>query len=175
MATATVRTDVGKGGRGCKGKGVRAVARAARAERARAMVMARAARARARARAARAVRAARGKGGKGKGCKGKGNKDGKGGKGGKGKGQGQGGTRDEGTTKKSMILSVPFGHVIKLTAAATKKTTIGNTDNCQLTTLVNSASTAPPIGLPQKGAKFCHTLNILLVGLDATVTYGAVI
>jgi hypothetical protein len=45
-----------------------------------------------------------------------------------------------------------------------KKTTIGNTDYCQFTTLVNSASTAPPISLLPKGAKFCHTLNILLVG-----------
>ena len=56
---------------------------------------------------------------------------------------------------------------IMLTAAwrgATKKTTIDDTDNCQLTTLVNSASTTPPIGLPPKGAKFCHTSNILLVG-----------
>jgi hypothetical protein len=31
-------------------------------------------------------------------------------------------------------------------------------------TLVNSASMALLIGLPPKGAKFCHTLNILLVG-----------
>ncbi len=44
-----------------------------------------------------------------------------------------------------------------------KTTTIGNTDKCQLRTLVNSISTAPPIGLPPKGAKFCHTLNTLLV------------
>ncbi len=48
----------------------------------------------------------------------------------------------------SMILSALFGRVIMLTALATKKTTIGNTDNHQLTTLFNSASTAPPIGLP---------------------------
>jgi hypothetical protein len=61
----------------------------------------------------------------------------------------------------SMILSAIFGHVIMLTAAAMKKTTIGNTDDCRLTTLVNSASTAPPIGLPPKGAKFCHTYNRL--------------
>jgi hypothetical protein len=47
---------------------------------------------------------------------------------------------------------------------ATKNTTISNNDNCQLTTLVNSASTAPLIGLPQKDAEFCHTSNILLVG-----------
>jgi hypothetical protein len=51
-----------------------------------------------------------------------------------------------------------------LTAEAMKKTTIGNTDDCQLTTLVNSASMAPPIGLLQKGIKFCHTSKILLVG-----------
>ncbi len=56
---------------------------------------------------------------------------------------------------------------IMLTAAqqgATKKTTISDTDDCWLTTLVNSASTAPPIGLPPKGAEFCHTSNRLLVG-----------
>jgi hypothetical protein len=62
---------------------------------------------------------------------------------------------------KSVILSVPFGCVIMLTVAATKRTTI--TDDHQLTDLVNSASTALPIGLPPKGAKFCHILNILLV------------
>jgi hypothetical protein len=46
-----------------------------------------------------------------------------------------------------------------------KKTTIGITDDCQLTNLVNSASRMMlPIGLPPKGAKFWHTLNILLVG-----------
>jgi hypothetical protein len=45
-----------------------------------------------------------------------------------------------------------------------KKTTIGNHHYCQLTTLVNSTSTAPPIGLLPKGAELCHTLNILLVG-----------
>ncbi len=54
-----------------------------------------------------------------------------------------------------------------LTAAwrgATKKTTIDDTDNCQLTTLVNSASMAPQIGLLPKTAEFCHTSNRLLVG-----------
>ncbi len=64
----------------------------------------------------------------------------------------------------SMILSAQFGCDITLTMAAAKKTTIGDTDNCQLMTLVNSASTAPPIGLPPKRAKFCHTSYILLVG-----------
>jgi hypothetical protein len=66
----------------------------------------------------------------------------------------------------SMILSALFGHVITLIAAATKKqkTTIGNTEDCLLMTLVNSASTALQIGLPLKGAKFCHTLNIFLRG-----------
>ncbi len=62
---------------------------------------------------------------------------------------------------KSMILSALFGCV---TEVATKTTTIGNTDDCQLMALVNSASMAPPIGLPPKGAKLCHTSNILLVG-----------
>ncbi len=64
----------------------------------------------------------------------------------------------------SMILSAPFGRVTTVSAASVKKTTISNTDDCQLTTFVNSASMAPPIGLPPKGGKFCHTLNILLVG-----------
>jgi hypothetical protein len=45
-----------------------------------------------------------------------------------------------------------------------KKTTIGDHQYCQLTTLVNSTSTALPIGLPPKEAEFCHTSNILLVG-----------
>ncbi len=49
-------------------------------------------------------------------------------------------------------------------SSGNKKTTIGNTEDCRLTTLVNSTSTAPPIGLPSKGANFCHTSNILLVG-----------
>jgi hypothetical protein len=44
-----------------------------------------------------------------------------------------------------------------------KKTTIGNTDDRQRT-FVDSAVTAPPIGLPPNGAKFCHTSKILLVG-----------
>jgi hypothetical protein len=80
------------------------------------------------------------------------------------RGPGQGRTRDEGTTKdKSMILSASFGHVITLTVAATKKTTIGDTDNCIFMTLVNSISMAPPIGLLLKGVKFCHTSNTLLV------------
>ncbi len=56
-----------------------------------------------------------------------------------------------------------FGRVIALTAAAKKKTT-GNTDDCQFTTLVNRASTAPLIGLLPEGAEFCYTLYILLVG-----------
>jgi hypothetical protein len=58
----------------------------------------------------------------------------------------------------SMILSAPVGHGIMLTAAATKKTKIGNTDDHQSTNLVNSASTMLLIGLMPKGAKFCHTL-----------------
>jgi hypothetical protein len=63
-----------------------------------------------------------------------------------------------------MILSALFGCVIMLTAAAMKKTIIGNTDDCRLTTLVNSASTVALMGLPPKMAEFCHTSNILLVG-----------
>ncbi len=57
----------------------------------------------------------------------------------------------------SMILQVLLGCVVMLTAVATKNTTIGNTDDHQLTTLFNCASTAQPTGLPPKGAKFCHT------------------
>jgi hypothetical protein len=41
---------------------------------------------------------------------------------------------------------------------------IGNRQFCQLTTLVNSTSTAPPIDLPPKGAEFRHTSNILFLG-----------
>jgi hypothetical protein len=63
-----------------------------------------------------------------------------------------------------MILSALFDHVIVLTAGGYKKTTIGNTDNRQFRTIVNSASTAAPIGLPPKMAEFCHTFNLLLEG-----------
>jgi hypothetical protein len=41
-----------------------------------------------------------------------------------------------------------------LTAAAIKKTTMSNCQYCEFTTLVNSASTALPIGLPPKEAEF---------------------
>jgi hypothetical protein len=64
----------------------------------------------------------------------------------------------------SMILSVLFGHVITISAVVTKKTKIGNTDDCQLKTFVNSASMALPTSLPPKEAKFCRNSNILLVG-----------
>jgi hypothetical protein len=47
---------------------------------------------------------------------------------------------------------------------ATKKTTISDTADRQLTTLVISTSTLPPIGLPPKMAELCHTSNRLLVG-----------
>jgi hypothetical protein len=55
-----------------------------------------------------------------------------------------------------MILSVLFGYAM-LTAAATKTNPIGDYDNRLITTIIKSASTAPPIGLPLKGAEFCHT------------------
>ncbi len=67
----------------------------------------------------------------------------------------------------SMILSALFGRVIsyyRLTAAATKIKTIGDYGDCRFTTIVNSASTAAPIGLPLKMAEFRHTSNRLLVG-----------
>jgi hypothetical protein len=58
-----------------------------------------------------------------------------------------------------------LNHTLKAARqGATKKTTIGDTADCQLTTLVNSAATAALIRLPPKGAKFCHTSNRLLVG-----------
>jgi hypothetical protein len=65
------------------------------------------------------------------------------------------------------LLHYLLEYNITLTAArwgATKKATITNTDDFPLTTLVNSASTALPIGLPLKMAKFCHTSNRFLVG-----------
>jgi hypothetical protein len=64
----------------------------------------------------------------------------------------------------SMILSALFGHVIMLSAGATKKTTISNTDDHRLMFLINSTSTVLPISLPPQGAKFCHNSNILLLG-----------
>jgi hypothetical protein len=62
-----------------------------------------------------------------------------------------------------MILAALFGCIITLTAAAKKKiqSVILRIADKQLW---STASTAPSIGLPLKGAKFCHTSNILLVG-----------
>jgi hypothetical protein len=45
-----------------------------------------------------------------------------------------------------------------------KKKPIGDDDNRRFTTIINSASTAAPIGLPPKMADFCHTPNRLLLG-----------
>jgi len=45
-----------------------------------------------------------------------------------------------------------------------KNKPIGNYDDCRFTIIVNSASTAAPIGLPLKMAEFCHTSNRLLLG-----------
>ncbi len=73
----------------------------------------------------------------------------------------------------SMILSAPFDCVITLLSCygnsgvagwGQQKNNIGNTDNHQFMTLVNSASTALPIGLAPKMAECCHTSNRLLVG-----------
>jgi hypothetical protein len=55
-------------------------------------------------------------------------------------------------------------HTNSSAAGGNKKTTIGDTDDRRLMTLVNSLSTALPIGLLLIGAKFCHTSNRLLVG-----------
>jgi hypothetical protein len=41
---------------------------------------------------------------------------------------------------------------------------IGNDDDRRFMIIVNSASTAAPIGLPPKMAKFCHTSNRSLLG-----------
>jgi hypothetical protein len=41
---------------------------------------------------------------------------------------------------------------------------IGNDDNRRFTIIVNSTSTAAPIGLPPKMAEFCHTSNRSLLG-----------
>jgi hypothetical protein len=51
-----------------------------------------------------------------------------------------------------------------LTAAATKTKPIGDDDDRRFTIIVNSASTAAPIGLPPKMAEFYHTPNRLLLG-----------
>jgi hypothetical protein len=51
-----------------------------------------------------------------------------------------------------------------LTAAAMKTKPIGDYDDPQFTTIINSASMAALIGLPPKMAWFCHTSNRLLVG-----------
>jgi hypothetical protein len=48
-----------------------------------------------------------------------------------------------------------------LTAAATKTKPIGDSEDRQFTIIVNSTSTAAPIGLPPKMAEFCHTSNRL--------------
>jgi hypothetical protein len=50
------------------------------------------------------------------------------------------------------------------TAVATKTKPIGDDDDRQFTIIVNSASTAAPIGLPPKMAEFCHTPNTSLLG-----------
>jgi hypothetical protein len=46
-----------------------------------------------------------------------------------------------------------------LTAAATKTKPIGDDDDRRFTIIVNSASTAAPIGLPPKLAEFCPFSN----------------
>jgi hypothetical protein len=51
-----------------------------------------------------------------------------------------------------------------VTAAARKTKPFGDYDDRRFTAIANSASTAVPIDLPPKMAKFCHTSNRLLVG-----------
>jgi hypothetical protein len=156
---------MGKGRQGYKGKGARVATRAARVARARAMVRA------VRVRVARAAKAVRGEGNKGKGGKGKGNEGGKSSKGKKGKkgmrararaDKGEGHNKGQEYTVSAVSCCIVM-ELLNITEAVKNKITIGHTDDCQFTTLVNSASTAPPIGLLPMGAKFCHTLNILLV------------
>jgi hypothetical protein len=67
-----------------------------------------------------------------------------------------------------LLLKVWYSHAesIILSAANSggyKKTTIGDCQYHQFMTLINSASKLQPIGLPPMRAKFCHTLNTLLV------------
>jgi hypothetical protein len=50
-----------------------------------------------------------------------------------------------------------------ITAVAMKTKPIGDDDDRRFTIIVNSASTAAPIGLPPKMAEFCHTSNRLLL------------
>jgi hypothetical protein len=66
----------------------------------------------------------------------------------------------------SMILSALFDRGIShyANSGGYENKLIGDYDDCRFTTIVNSASTAAPIGLPLKMAKFCHTSNRLLVG-----------
>ncbi len=73
----------------------------------------------------------------------------------------------------SMVLSAPFDCVVTLSkhyhansgaAGGNKKNNNQQYYDRRLTTLVNSTSTAPPIGLLQKMAEFCNTSNRLLVG-----------
>ncbi len=62
------------------------------------------------------------------------------------------------------VFSLLCYYATTLTAAATKTKPIGNDDDRQFTIIVNSASTAAPIGLPPKMAEFCHTSNRSLLG-----------
>jgi hypothetical protein len=52
----------------------------------------------------------------------------------------------------------------RLTAVPTKTKPIGDNDDHQFMIIINSTSTAAPIGLLPKMAKFCHTSNRLLLG-----------
>ncbi len=54
-----------------------------------------------------------------------------------------------------------------------KKETIGDCQYQGFASLVNSTSTVQPIGLPPKGAKFCHTLNIFIISATQDDNYGA--
>ncbi len=63
-----------------------------------------------------------------------------------------------------LIVLLRYYHANSGAVGGNKRTTISNTDNCRLTTLVNSVSTALPIGLLPKTVKFCCTFNRLLVG-----------
>ncbi len=77
-------------------------------------------------------------------------------------------TGDQDTHTQSMMLSALFGRVISSyyanSGSATKTKPIGDYEDPQFTTIVNSALTAAPIGLLPKMSEFCHTSNRLLVG-----------
>ncbi len=62
------------------------------------------------------------------------------------------------------VFSFLCYYATTLTAAATKTKPIGDDDDCQFTIIVNSASTAAPIGLPPKMAEFLPHFQQIVAG-----------